>query len=91
MIIIDDQDDDESDIKILESTVHQEQDQIILKNLISKIDLDTELIIVQSNSPIRICTSALSYSNLADNHIILVNIINSIFFFLKIFFRSIIL
>jgi hypothetical protein len=65
MIIIDDDDD-----------VPKEQDKTILKNLISKLDIDTELIIVQPNSPIRICTSALSYPNLSDTHIIVVNIIN---------------
>ncbi len=68
MIIIDE------DNEIPETTVQKEKSKTILKNLIPKLDADTELIVVQPNSPVRICTSALSYPNLLDTHIIIVNI-----------------
>ena len=79
IIIADDDDDDDNDdsIEIQEissSTRHEDQDVTILPNLIPKLDQDTELIIVQPNSSIRICTSALTYSNLLNTHVILVNI-----------------
>jgi hypothetical protein len=61
-------DDDDSDIEI-----DEQHDHTSLKNLIQKLDIDTELIMVKPNSPIQICTAALNYSNLPETHIIIVN------------------
>ncbi len=61
--------------EIPKTTTHDKEDDTILKSLISKVNIDTELILVKPNSPIRICTSALSYLNLPETHIIMVNII----------------
>ena len=70
MIIVND------DGEIPETNIQKEKSKTILKNLIPKLDADTELIVVQPNSPVRICTSALPYPNLSDTHIIIVNIIS---------------
>ena len=67
--------DDDSDIEIDESSskhLHEHDNNLKLKNLISKLDLNTELIHVQSNLPIRICKAAARYLNLPETHIIMV-------------------
>ncbi|CAF2905605.1 unnamed protein product [Rotaria sp. Silwood2] len=76
VVIILDDDDDNNDIEISEISninTHENEDNKILKNLISKLDIDTELIRVKSNSSIQICTAALAYSKLSETHIIIVN------------------
>lgn len=60
--------------EISSSTSSDQEDNMILKNLISKLNRDTELIIVKSDLSSRICTSASSYSNLPQTHMIMVNI-----------------
>jgi hypothetical protein len=61
-------------------------------NLIRKLEINTEVIVVKPNLPIRICTTAIPYSNLQDAHIIMVEkrmkIISQMISF---FFRFIIL
>ncbi|CAF1044909.1 unnamed protein product [Adineta ricciae] len=81
-IIILDGDDSDSDIEInqntSDSTEQENQDQILLKSFIPKLDIESELIHVTSNLTLRICTAALFYSNLPETHIIVVNhILNS--------------
>ena len=75
MVILDD--DDGSDIEIEEvsnKNPPEKDDYTYLNNLIPKLDISTELIHVQTNLSIEICTSALSYSNLPETHFIIVNI-----------------
>ena len=74
LIIIDDDDDD--DIEINEHfTTHQadDDDWSSLRKVIRTLDLDTELIEIKPDVPSRICTAALSYVNLLDTHIIIVD------------------
>ncbi|CAF3953972.1 unnamed protein product [Rotaria sordida] len=80
VIILDDDDDDdddaENDITIDEqsSTDTDEKDEnLILKDLIGKLETNTKLIVVKPNLPIRICTTAVTYSNLQDTHIVMVH------------------
>jgi hypothetical protein len=44
-----------------------------LKRLIPALPIDSELIVVKPDSPTRICTAALTYSNLTDLHLIIVS------------------
>ena len=69
MIILDD---DENDIEIDEQSnriTHENSDHII-----DKLDINTEVIIVKPNIPIRVSTTTVSYSNLQNIHIIKVKI-----------------
>lgn len=68
-------DDNESDIEIEEqscTTIHEKDDPSIVNNLIGKLEINSEVIIVKPNLPIRICTTAVAYFNLQDVHIIMV-------------------
>ena len=67
--------DDESDIEIDEqssSSTYQKDENTIVQNLIGKIEINAELIVVKPSLPIRICTTSDAYSNLQDTHIIMV-------------------
>ena len=69
-------DEDESDIEIdEESTIHinEKYQQCAAKYLINKLDLHAEIIIVKPNLPVRVCRTAIPYTNLRDVQIITVN------------------
>ncbi|CAF0959126.1 unnamed protein product [Adineta steineri] len=67
LIVLDDDDDDD------DTELHENEEHTTLKTLIPKLDIDTELIHVQPNLPMRICTAGLFYSNLPQTHVIIVN------------------
>jgi hypothetical protein len=71
-VIVLDNDDDNSDIEI-----DEQLNQITRENsdhIISKLDVNTEVIIVKPNIPIRVSTTTVSYPNLQNIHIIKVKI-----------------
>ncbi|CAF3646322.1 unnamed protein product [Rotaria sp. Silwood1] len=76
VVIILDDDDGENDTTIDEQSsidTDEKNDSLIFKNLIGKLELNSELIVIKPNLPIRICTTAVAYSNLQDTHIIMVH------------------
>ena len=66
--------DNDSGIEIDDLPIENIQERNTLKNLIPKLDVNTELLHVQPNLSTRLCTTALSYPNLPETHIIMVNI-----------------
>ncbi|UJR10001.1 hypothetical protein I4U23_014224 [Adineta vaga] len=69
-------DEDESDIEIdEESTIHinEKYQQCAAKYLINKLDLHAEIIIVKPNLPVRVCRTAIPYTNLRDVQIITID------------------
>ncbi|CAF1173306.1 unnamed protein product [Rotaria sp. Silwood1] len=73
VVILDDDDNDSEINEISNINIHENEDSQILKNLISKLDIGTELIHVKPNLSMQICTAALAYSNLSQTHFIIVN------------------
>ncbi|CAF1154657.1 unnamed protein product [Rotaria sordida] len=76
IVVILDDDDDDNDIEITEisnGNLNENEDNQILKNLISKLDIGTEIIHVKPNLSTQICTASLAYSNLSGTHIIIVS------------------
>ncbi|CAF3666050.1 unnamed protein product [Rotaria socialis] len=75
VVIVLDDDNAENDIKIDKHSITdiiEKYDNLIVNSLIEKLEINTELIIVKPNLPIRICATAKAYSNLQDTHIIMV-------------------
>lgn len=64
-------DDDESDIEI-EEQINAEHFQSIVNTLIGKFEINTEILVVKPNLPIRTCTTAVAYYNPQDVHVIMV-------------------
>ncbi|UJR36082.1 hypothetical protein I4U23_028818 [Adineta vaga] len=77
LIVIDDDNDTDSDIEIdgaiADFNQHDKEDLGLLKRFIPKLDIETELIHITPNQSLRICTAALFYSNLPETHIIVIN------------------
>lgn len=66
--------DDQSSTDIIDK-----DDSLTVDNLIEKLEVNTEVIVVKPNLPIRIGRMAKSYSNLQDTHVIMVNWIKDSF------------
>lgn len=67
--------DDENDLEVDEQSstdLYEKEDPSIVNNLIGKIEINTEVIVVKPNLPTRICTTAVAYFNPQDAHIIMV-------------------
>ncbi|CAF4165535.1 unnamed protein product, partial [Rotaria magnacalcarata] len=75
IVIVLDDDNAENDIKLDKHSITdiiEKYDNSIANSLIEKLEINTELIVVKPNLPIRICATAKAYSNLQDTHIIMV-------------------
>jgi hypothetical protein len=73
VIILDDDNGVESDVEIEEQSSINRDDNLIFKGLIGKLEINTEVIIVKPNLPIRTCKTSTTYPNLQDTHIITVH------------------
>lgn len=68
------------------SNTIEKQNERFFKSFIVKLPLDTELIVVKANTPIRIGTTALNYPNLPETQIIIVRRMNISLLRILVFF-----